>query len=129
MGVEDTVGRGIFHKTTLKHRGTVFSIGNRGDVLTSQLEAPIIVPHTATKTRVNMKIKIYWNKIKYININIIIPSYLQYHYEALFRSEQYALVDNACREYLFLTEFFKVRGVQAMDIFNQVILFFILILV
>lgn len=53
MGVEDNVGRGIFHKTTLKHRGTVFSIGSRGDVLTSQLEAPIIVPHTATKTRVN----------------------------------------------------------------------------
>ncbi|XP_053985995.1 vacuolar protein sorting-associated protein 52 homolog [Hylaeus anthracinus] len=94
MGVEDTVGRGIFHKTTLKNRGTVFSIGNRGDVLTSQLEAPIIVPHTASKTK--------------------------YHYEALFRSEQYALVDNACREYLFLTEFFKVRGTQAMDIFNQV---------
>ena len=94
MGVEDTAGRGIFHKTTLKHRGTVFSIGNRGDVLASQLEAPIIVPHTASKTR--------------------------YHYEALFRSEQYALVDNACREYLFLTEFFKVRGIQAMDIFNQV---------
>ncbi|XP_076242693.1 vacuolar protein sorting 52 [Calliopsis andreniformis] len=94
MGVEDTAGRGIFHKTTLKHRGTVFSIGNRGEVLTSQLEAPIIVPHTASKTR--------------------------YHYEALFRSEQYALVDNACREYLFLTEFFKVRGAQAMDIFNQV---------
>ncbi|XP_066599067.1 vacuolar protein sorting-associated protein 52 homolog [Prorops nasuta] len=94
MGVEDTAGRGIFHKTTLKHRGTVFSIGTRGEVLTSQLEAPIIVPHTASKTR--------------------------YHYEALFRSEQYALVDNACREYLFLTEFFKVRGSQAMDIFNQV---------
>ncbi|CAK9814163.1 Vacuolar protein sorting-associated protein 52 homolog [Anthophora plagiata] len=94
MGVEDTAGRSIFHKTILKHRGTVFSIGSRGDVLTSQLEAPIIVPHTASKIR--------------------------YHYEALFRSEQYALVDNACREYLFLTEFFKVRGAQAMDIFNQV---------
>ncbi|OAD58437.1 Vacuolar protein sorting-associated protein 52 like protein [Eufriesea mexicana] len=94
MGVEDTAGRGIFHKTTLKHRGTVFSIGSRGDVLNSQLEAPIIIPHTASKTR--------------------------YHYEALFRSEQYALVDNACREYLFLTEFFKMRGAQAMDIFNEV---------
>ncbi|XP_011301646.1 vacuolar protein sorting-associated protein 52 homolog isoform X2 [Fopius arisanus] len=93
MGVEDNVGRGIFHKTSLKHRGTVFSIGTRGEVLGSQLEEPIIVPHTASKTR--------------------------YHYEALFRSEQYALVDNACREYLFLTEFFKVRGSQAMDIFNQ----------
>ncbi|XP_043280864.1 vacuolar protein sorting-associated protein 52 homolog [Venturia canescens] len=94
MGVEDTAGRGIFHKSSLRHRGTVFSIGTRGEVLGSQLEAPIIVPHTASKTR--------------------------YQYEALFRSEQYALVDNACREYLFLAEFFKVRGVQAMDIFNQV---------
>lgn len=45
---------------------------------------------------------------------------LQYHYEALFRSEQYALVDNSCREYLFLMEFFKVRNAQALDIFNQV---------
>lgn len=54
MGVEDNVGRGIFHKTVLKHRGTVFSIGNRGDVLSGQLEAPIIVPHTASKTRVKI---------------------------------------------------------------------------
>lgn len=94
MGIEDTVGRGIFHKATLKHRGTVFSIGARGEVLTTQLEAPIIVPHTELKTK--------------------------YHYEALFRSEQYALADNASREYLFLTEFFKVCNTQALDIFNQV---------
>ena len=52
MGVEDTVGRGIFHKTSLKHRGTVFSIGTRGEILTTQLESPIIVPHTAYRTRV-----------------------------------------------------------------------------
>lgn len=65
MGVEDTAGRSIFHKTILKHRGTVFSIGNRGDVLTSQLEAPIIVPHTAFKIRVNIKIfKIYFLFLK-----------------------------------------------------------------
>lgn len=44
----------------------------------------------------------------------------QYTFEALFRSEQYALVDNACREYLFLTEFFMVRGAQAQDLFNQI---------
>jgi len=54
MGVEDTAGRGIFHKTTLKHKGTVFSIDTRGQVLSSLLEAPIIVPHTASKTRVNI---------------------------------------------------------------------------
>lgn len=54
MGIEDTASRGIFHKTTLKHKGTVFSIDTRGEVLSSQLEAPIIVPHTASKTRVNI---------------------------------------------------------------------------
>jgi hypothetical protein len=46
---------------------------------------------------------------------------LQYPFEALFRSEQYALVDNACREYLFLAEFFIVQGSQALDLFNQVL--------
>lgn len=53
MGVEDTAGRGMFHKTTLKHKGTVFSIDKRDEVLSTQLEAPIIIPHTASKTRVN----------------------------------------------------------------------------
>lgn len=45
----------------------------------------------------------------------------QYPYEALFRSEQYALVDNACREYLFVSEFFMVRGQQAIQLFNQIL--------
>lgn len=54
MGIEDTAGRSIFHKTTLKHKGTVFSIDTRGQVLSSQLEASIIIPHTAFKTRVNV---------------------------------------------------------------------------
>lgn len=75
MGVEDTAGRGIFHKTILKHKGTVFSIGNRGDVLTSQLEAPIIVPHTASKTRVNMEIITF--KIKSY-MEILIQQFLLY---------------------------------------------------
>ena len=77
-----------------KNKSTIFTIGNRGDILTSQLEAPIIVPHVQQKTK--------------------------YPFEALFRSEQYALVDNACREYLFITEFYLVRGNQAQDLFNQI---------
>ncbi|RZC37768.1 vacuolar protein sorting-associated protein 52 -like [Asbolus verrucosus] len=93
MGIEDTATRGLFNKS-LKHKGTVFTIGNRGDVLAQQLEAPIIVPHAQSKNR--------------------------YPFEALFRSEQYALVDNACREYLFVSEFFIVRGQQALDLFNQI---------
>lgn len=73
MGVEDTAGRSIFHKTILKHKGTVFSIGNRGDVLTSQLEALIIVPHTASKTRVNMEIIAF--KVK-SHMEILIQQFL-----------------------------------------------------
>lgn len=51
MGIEDTANRGLFNKS-LKHKSTVFTIGNRGDVLAQQLEAPIIVPHAETKNRV-----------------------------------------------------------------------------
>jgi vacuolar protein sorting-associated protein 52 len=95
MGIEDTASKGIFSKSTsLKNKSTIFTIGNRGDILSSQLEAPIIVPHVQQKTK--------------------------YPFEALFRSEQYALVDNACREYLFITEFYLVRSTQAQDLFNQI---------
>lgn len=98
MGVEDCAGKnttGLFGKSTaLRNKGTVFTIGHRGDILNQQLEAPILVPHAQLKK--------------------------MYPYEALFRSEQYALVDNACREYLFCVEFFMVRGVQAQDLFNQI---------
>lgn len=52
MGIEDTATRGMFNKN-LKHKATVFTIGNRGDVLAQQLEAPIIVPHAETKNRVS----------------------------------------------------------------------------
>ena len=41
-------------------------------------------------------------------------------YEKLFRSEQYALLENACREYVFLSEFFMVQGSQADDLFFMV---------
>lgn len=96
MGIEDTVNRSIFSKSFKK--GTTFTIGNRGDVLAQQLEAPIIVPHSQTQIK---------NK---------------FPYESLFRSEQYALVDNACREYLFVCEFFMLKGQQALEAFNAIML-------
>ncbi len=42
-------------KPNLKHRATVFSLGNRDCVLKQELEAPIIVPHAQQKaeTKVN----------------------------------------------------------------------------
>ena len=35
-------------------------------------------------------------------------------------SEQYALLENACREYVFLSEFFMVQGTAADELFHQV---------
>ncbi|XP_066919822.1 vacuolar protein sorting-associated protein 52 homolog [Clytia hemisphaerica] len=98
MGVEDTAkARGFFSsKTPLKNRSTIFSLGSRGQVLTDLLEEPIIVPHAAQKTE------------------------KRYSYEALFRSQHFALLDNACREYLFLCDFFLVSGNQATKLFVSV---------
>lgn len=45
----------------------------------------------------------------------------QYPFEALFRSLQYALVDNACREYLFVSEYFLVKGQPALDFFYKIL--------
>ncbi|CAK1549977.1 unnamed protein product [Leptosia nina] len=95
MGIEDGSKGGFFQKSNLKNKSTIFTIGNRGDVLAQQLEAPIIVPHVQQKTK--------------------------YSYEALFRSLQYALVDNSCREYLFTTEFFHVKSSHAQELFDRIL--------
>ncbi|UYV71586.1 VPS52 [Cordylochernes scorpioides] len=95
MGHEDTAKRSIFSgKPSLRNRSTVFTLGDRAAVLTTDLEAPILVPHAAARTDV------------------------KYTFESLFRSMQFALMDNACREYLFITEFFV--GSNPMDIFGNV---------
>ncbi|KAM9266728.1 vacuolar protein sorting-associated protein 52 homolog [Cariama cristata] len=103
MGVEDTAKKDIlglwcfFSKPSLKNRNTVFTLGNRGSVIgAAELEGPIIVPHAAQKSDV------------------------RYPFESLFRSQHYALLDNSCREYLFLCDFFMVTGPSAQDLFNAV---------
>ncbi|KAF4100045.1 hypothetical protein G5714_018241 [Onychostoma macrolepis] len=49
------------------------------------------------------------------------PSLLsRYPYETLFRSQHYALLDNGCREFLFLSDFFMVAGNSALDLFNSI---------
>ncbi|KAM3846362.1 vacuolar protein sorting-associated protein 52 homolog isoform 3-T3 [Vipera latastei] len=97
MGVEDTCKKGFFSKPSLRSRNTIFTLGNRGNVISSaELEGPIIVPHSAQK------------------------SDIRYPFESLFRSQHYALLDNSCREYLFLCDFFLVAGTPALDLFNAV---------
>ena len=100
MGVDDTQPKSFFsrsHSTSNKPlKASVFSMGARGDVATAELESPILVPHALEKAGTKCP------------------------YEKLFRSEQYCLMENACREYLFLAEFFMVQGSAAQDLFTQV---------
>uniref|UniRef100_A0A3B4DBL7 Vacuolar protein sorting-associated protein 52 homolog n=1 Tax=Pygocentrus nattereri TaxID=42514 RepID=A0A3B4DBL7_PYGNA len=97
MGVEDTAKKGFFSKPSLKSRNTIFTLGQRGAVLSpAELEAPILIPHAAQRGD------------------------CRYPYETLFRSQHYALLDNGCREYLFLSDFFMVAGNSALDLFNSV---------
>ncbi|CAN0352484.1 unnamed protein product [Lampetra fluviatilis] len=104
MGVEDTAKKDIllaterfFSKPSLRNRNTTFTLGHRGAVISGeQLEAPILVPHAAQKQDT------------------------RYSFESLFRSQHYALLDNCCREFLFLCDFFMVSGASAHELFNSV---------
>lgn len=66
----------------LKHKETVFTLGNRKAVIESELEATIIVPHAE---RIQDQ---------------------SHSFESLFRSIHFALLDCACREYLFIMDFY-----------------------
>ncbi|KAM3596485.1 uncharacterized protein V6R79_015392 [Siganus canaliculatus] len=91
------VGSGFFSKPSLKSRNTIFTLGQRGAILSpAELEGPILVPHTAQRGD------------------------SRYPYETLFRSQHYALLDNGCREFLFLSDFFMVAGNSALDLFNNI---------
>ena len=51
MGAEDTPKRGFFStRTTFKNRSTIFTLGSRDTVLTTELEDPIIIVPHAQKT-------------------------------------------------------------------------------
>lgn len=96
LGVDEHRSSGFFSSKPSKSKASVFSMGQRGQVLSLELEGPILVPHTLEKTSSKCP------------------------YEKLFRSEQYALLENGCREYVFLSEFFMVQGQAADELFHQV---------
>ena len=55
-------------KPALKNRSTVFTLGSRGEVLTSRLEEPIIVPHAQQKsdTKVGKSSLDYYKNLHYL---------------------------------------------------------------
>ena len=54
-------------------------------------------------------------------LNSVLFVMFQYAFESLFRSLHFALMDNCCREYLFLCDFFMASGTSALDLFNVVL--------
>lgn len=96
LGAEEAQAKGFFFKPSLRNKTTVFSVGSRGEVLGDELEAAIIVPHAQQKSE------------------------QKFPFEMLFRSVQYAMVDNACREFLFISEFFILDAATALEIFNTI---------
>ncbi|KHJ46213.1 Vps52 / Sac2 family protein [Trichuris suis] len=91
---------GLFYgKPSSLSRAPVFSLANRDSVITTDLEAPVIVPHAADQSKTKVPL---------------------FHFEAIFRSILYALLDHAGREYFFLCDFFLVSGHHSTDMFDQV---------
>ena len=66
-----------------------------------------------------------WSLVLHLGYtHIWLPQYfilLQFSYEQLFRSLQFTLLDNACREYLFISEFFMLSGASAAEMFNFIL--------
>lgn len=83
-------------KPSLKNRSTIFTLGDRGNVINEDIESPLIVPHVAHKTET------------------------KYPMEAIFRSHQFAVLDNACHEYHFLSEYFMLNPKESQEHFSIV---------
>ena len=99
--ISSTIASGVTSASSssknLASKGTVFTLSGRADILkTEDLEAPVIIPHAEKK------------------------SDAQYHYESLFRSFNYALLDNCCREYLFVKDFFLMENAAADKLFLKI---------
>ncbi|KAF9388230.1 Vacuolar protein sorting-associated protein 52 [Podila verticillata] len=97
---DESARKGLFGTTKVLHqKANVFAVSNRLDTLRNN-DAGLILIHVANEK--NMK----------------------YPYEALFRSFNLALIDNASSEYLFLIEYFSkiprpdVEGIQS--VFTQI---------
>nr|KAG5710557.1 hypothetical protein BaRGS_013203 [Batillaria attramentaria] len=76
--------------------------------------------HVAKEVRdeyVDTMSKIYYSYFKSYSSRLM---KLQYSFETLFRSLHFALMDNSCREYLFICDFFIVSGTGAQSLFDAI---------
>ncbi|CAD6189177.1 unnamed protein product [Caenorhabditis auriculariae] len=100
LGATDVVKGGAIaglfgSKPQVRNRATVFSLGSRDNVLTTDFLSALIVPHAATQNNQT------------------------FQFEALFRSLQLAFVDHYSHEYLFVADFFVAEEAQAVDLHSK----------
>ncbi|CAL2050557.1 unnamed protein product [Caenorhabditis brenneri] len=79
----------------VRNKATVFSIGQRHQILSEDFLGALIVPHAATQNQ------------------------HAYQFEALFRSIQLAFIDHYSHEFLFITDFFLVNNDEAVDLHTK----------
>ncbi|KAI6191229.1 Vacuolar protein sorting-associated protein 52-like protein [Aphelenchoides bicaudatus] len=104
LGAEDAVVKPAYPNLTnifsskphTRSKATVFSLGGRESLVSTDFLSPLIVPSSAQQAGE------------------------MYQFESIFRSIQYALVDHCSHEFLFLCDFFIVDGQSAVDLFTQV---------
>ncbi|RUP47313.1 hypothetical protein BC936DRAFT_145868 [Jimgerdemannia flammicorona] len=102
IGVEESAKKGLFGtgKVALKDKTNVFALGDRIETLRQQ-DAGVILVHVAEDKS------------------------QKYPYEALFRSFNLTMIDNASSEYLFIVEFFatdneKMAADLAKSVFHDI---------
>jgi hypothetical protein len=98
LGSEDKPKTSLFSsKPSLRNRSTVFTLGTRFSLIETDIESSIIIPHASVKSET------------------------KYSLESIFRSEQFALLDNSCNECLFVCDFFLSKDKQAHELFVAIL--------
>lgn len=99
-----------------KTKTSAFSLTGRDAILhAGVLDGPVIIPHAAAAAAVAAA----GSPSGDVPIGGAATP-LKYPYEALFRSVQWAIVDNATREFFFLQDFFLVSGRPLTELFNVI---------
>ncbi len=98
LGSEDKPKTSLFSvKPSLRNRSTVFTLSNRLITIENEIDSSIIIPHASKSSE------------------------QKYTLENIFRSEQFALLDNASNEILFMGDFFMAKDKLGFDLFISIL--------
>jgi hypothetical protein len=126
MGSEEATKRNLFGfqaKPNIIDKTNVYALGERASVLTKMDDAVIATHVASMNNQVRLNIKIlrldFFNRA-ILNIEILICFIQKFPFEAIFRSLNRMIMDNASTEYLFIQDFFHAKSDEQMDVFNTI---------